>query len=122
MTDWDTSQQAVFDLVEQRRPDPLLVYGAPGTGKSALAVELALRNLQDGYDSARLLLLSPSRLSAARLRDALEHQITVAGAQGHTLSVTEQPSKSFASYAFWLLAEARRLRIPGADEAPRLLS
>lgn len=122
MTDWDTSQQAVFDIVEQRRPDPLLVYGAPGTGKSALAVELGLRNLQDGYDSARLLLLSPSRLSAARLRDALEHQIAAAGAEGHTLSVTEQPSKSFASYAFWLLGEARRLRIPGADEAPRLLS
>lgn len=122
MKQWDASQQAVLDLGTQRRPDPILVYGAPGSGKSAAAVELALRNLQDGYDSTRLLLLSPSRLSAARLRDSLEHQIAGAGAAGQTLSVTEQPSKSFASYAFWLLGEARRLRIPGADAQPRLLS
>lgn len=122
MTQWDASQQAVLDLGTQRRPDPVLVYGAPGSGKSSLAVELALRNLQDGYDSTRLLLLSPSRLSAARLRDALEQQIADAGAAGHALSVTEQPSKSFASYAFWLLGEARRLRIGGADPQPRLLS
>lgn len=100
MKQWDASQQAVLDLGTQRRPDPILVYGAPGSGKSAAAVELALRNLQDGYDSTRLLLLSPSRLSAARLRDSLEHQIAGAGAAGQTLSVTEQPSKSFASYAF----------------------
>lgn len=122
MTQWDASQQAVLDRAAERRPDPVLVYGAPGAGKSTVAVELALRNLQDGYDSTRLLLLSPSRLSSARLRDSLEHEIAAAASRGHTLSVTEQASKSFASYAFWLLGEARRLRVPGADVQPRLLS
>ena len=122
MIDWDPSQQAVLELAAHRRSDPVLVYGAPGTGKSAVAAELALRNLEDGYDSTRLLLLSPTRQSSARLRDALEHKIAGAGKRGETLSVTDQPSKSFASYAFWLLGEARRLRVAGADRQPRLLS
>lgn len=119
---WDTSQQTVLDAAEERRSDPLLVYGAPGAGKSALAAELALRNLKAGYDSSRVLLLSPTRQSADRLREAMEHGIAAAAADGHTLSVSEQPAKSFASYAFWLLGEARRLKIPGADVRPRLLS
>lgn len=122
MIEWDSSQQAVLHRAEKRQPDPILVYGTPGSGKSALAAELALRNLTDGYDSARLLLLSPTRQSAARLRNDLEHKIADAGPQGENLSVTEQPSKSFASYAFWLLGEARRLRIEGSDQHPRLLS
>lgn len=119
---WDASQQAVLDAAGRRRTDPLLVYGAPGAGKSVLAAELALRNLKDGYDSSRVLLLSPTRQSADRLREAMEHGIAAAAAAGQTLSVSEQPAKSFASYAFWLLREARRLKIPGTDARPRLLS
>lgn len=119
---FNEGQSAVLDAAARDAPDPLLVLGAPGTGKTMLTVELAMRHLYEGHDSSRLLVLSPTRLSAARIRDSLEHRLTEATSAGHHISVTEQPSKSFASYAFWILGRARQLGIQGADSRPRLLS
>ncbi|WP_120002781.1 ATP-dependent DNA helicase [Nesterenkonia muleiensis] len=99
---------------------PTLVYGAPGAGKTAAAVEAALDFLRTGEDSRRLLVLSPSRTSAARLRDAIT---TGFFAQNQHAALSEQPSRAFASYAFWVLSEARRKGfISFAARTPRLLS
>lgn len=38
MTQWDASQQAVLDRAAERRPDPVLVYGAPGAGLSLIHI------------------------------------------------------------------------------------
>ncbi|GAB3183910.1 hypothetical protein GCM10027060_20080 [Nesterenkonia halophila] len=116
----DAAQQAVLDRVAACDHGPLLVTGGPGTGKSTLAVELALRFLRAGGDSHHLLLLSPSRASSAALRDALEARWAAEPDGG---SLTDQPSRSFASYAFWLLGEARRRGfLEFAARTPRLLS
>lgn len=114
------SQQRVLDAVAAPAHGPLLVYGGPGTGKTTLAVELALRELRAGYDSRRLLVLSPTRATSARLRDEIEQRFSE---ENPGASMSETPARSFASYAFWLLGEARRRRILSfASRAPRLLS
>lgn len=111
---------------EQRGPIPLapqcptLVYGAPGTGKTSMAVDSALDFLRSGEDSRNVLVLSPTRDSSAHLRDEIESRW---GAEAPDAALSEQPSRSFASYAFWVLGEARRRRILSfTSQTPRLLS
>lgn len=99
---------------------PTLVYGAPGAGKTVAAVETVLDFLRSGEDSRRLLVLSPTRTSAARLRDRTE---TRWAQESPAAALSEQPSRSFASYAFWVLSEARRRGfISFSARTPRLLS
>ena len=117
------SADHIVPSVSQRRvlehaassPGPLLVYGGPSTGKTTLTVELAVRHLEAEHGSHRLTVLSPSRVAAARVRESM--------ARSWSGSLTEQPSRSWASYAFWLIGEARRrglLTFPA--RTPRLLS
>ncbi|WP_258934770.1 AAA family ATPase [Nesterenkonia pannonica] len=87
---------------------PVLVWGGPGTGKSTLAEELCVRFLAQGHDARRTVLLSPTRASAARMRERIEDRWA---AETPDAALSDQPSRSFASYAFWLLGEARRRRI-----------
>ncbi|TLP77212.1 ATP-dependent DNA helicase [Nesterenkonia sphaerica] len=99
---------------------PTLVYGAPGAGKTGAAVESALDFLRTGEDSRHLLVLSPTRDASARLRDEIEARW---GAESPEAALSEQPSRSFASYAFWVLGEARRRNmLRFAAQRPRLLS
>ncbi|CEA08699.1 ATP-dependent DNA helicase UvrD1 [Arthrobacter saudimassiliensis] len=95
---------------------PVLVLGAPGTGKSTVLVETAVRRIgRDGLDPAGVLLLAPSRLAAAGLRDALSARL-----QG-TLSTS--PARTWASYAFDLIRRAKAEgRLPHIQRPPRLLS
>ena len=107
-------QQAVVDL--PTGSGPVLVLGAPGTGKSTVLVEAAVARIErDGLDPANLLLLAPSRLAAASLRDALSARL-----QG-TLSTA--PARTWASYAFDLIRRAKTEgRLPYITRAPKLLS
>ncbi|WP_261624795.1 UrvD/REP family ATP-dependent DNA helicase [Nesterenkonia marinintestina] len=116
----DQAQQQVFERVASGDHGPLLVLGGPGTGKTTTAAHLALRFLQSGHDSHELLLLSPTRSTSARLRDAVESRWAQDPRDG---TLTDQPSRSFASYAFRIIGEARRRGLLDlADRAPRLLS
>ena len=107
-------QQAVVDL--PTGSGPVLVLGAPGTGKSTVLVEAAVARIErDGLDPSNLLLLAPSRLAAAALRDALSARL-----QG-TLSTA--PARTWASYAFDLIRRAKTEgRLPYITRAPKLLS
>ena len=107
-------QQAVADL--RTGSGPVLVLGAPGTGKSTVLVEAAVNRIErDGLDPSHLLLLAPSRLAAAALRDALSARL-----QG-TLSTA--PARTWASYAFDLIRRAKTEgRLPYITRAPKLLS
>ncbi|MBP3034862.1 ATP-dependent helicase [Arthrobacter sp. zg-ZUI100] len=106
-------QQAVVDL--PAGSGPVLVLGAPGTGKSTVLVEAAAARISRGLDPAGLLLLAPTRLAAASLRDALSARL-----QG-TLSTS--PARTWASYAFDLIRRAKAEgRLPYITRAPKLLS
>ncbi|MCC3294868.1 ATP-dependent helicase [Arthrobacter sp. zg-Y411] len=107
-------QQAVVDL--PAGSGPVLVLGAPGTGKSTVLVEAAVARIErDGLDPANLLMLAPTRLAAAGLRDALSARL-----QG-TLSTA--PARTWASYAFDLIRRAKTEgRLPYLTRAPKLLS
>ena len=110
-------QEAIASLAPGH--GPVLVLGAPGTGRTTVAVEYAARRIEAGLDPESLLLLAPSRDAAARLRDALPRRLASAG-RG-TRAVT--PVRTWSSYAFDLL---RRARVTGPlrhlEVAPRLLT
>ncbi|WP_370523928.1 ATP-dependent helicase [Cellulomonas sp. APG4] len=53
------------------RTPTLLVRGAPGSGKTTVALALVRDHLDAGRDPGRVLLLAPTRRAAARLRDEL---------------------------------------------------
>ncbi|MDK1359581.1 ATP-dependent DNA helicase [Arthrobacter sp. zg-Y1219] len=106
-------QQAIVDL--PAGSGPVLVLGAPGTGKSTVLVEAAAARISRGLDPAGLLLLAPTRLAAAALRDSLSARL-----QG-TLSTS--PARTWASYAFDLIRRAKAEgRLPYITRAPKLLS
>ncbi|MGC5048598.1 ATP-dependent helicase [Micrococcus porci] len=110
-------QEAVAGLGEGHGAH--LVLGAPGTGRSTVAVEYAARRLEAGLDPESLLVLAPSREAAARLRDALTERLAAAG--HGTRAVT--PVRTWASYAFDLIRRARVTGpLRGLSRPPRLLS
>ena len=62
----DPAQQRVVD----HRGGTLRVLGAPGTGKTTALVEAVVsRVLHDGVDPGEVLVLAPTRVAAARLRE-----------------------------------------------------
>ena len=104
----DPSQQGV---VEHRGP-VLRVLGAPGTGLSTVAVEVVAQRVERGEATADgCLLLAPTRLAAARLRDAVTARL------GGT--TTTPLARTHQSLGFGILREAAALV---GDPTPRLLS
>lgn len=94
---------------------PVLVPGAPGTGKSTVLVEAAVRRVQrDGLDPERMLILAPGRLAADALRDRFTARLD------RSLSTT--PARTWASYAFDLIRRAKAEGILPLPRAPKLLS
>ncbi|GAA1136465.1 ATP-dependent DNA helicase [Nesterenkonia lutea] len=121
--EFDESQQQVLDAAARAGHGPILSFGGPGSGKSTLVAELALRHLESGQDSSRLLVLSPTRATSAVLRNEIESAWAARDTSSRGGSLSEQPSRSFSSYAFWLLGEARRREILSFQaRRPRLLS
>jgi superfamily I DNA/RNA helicase/RecB family exonuclease len=63
----DATQEAAVDAALTL--PVTLVVGAPGTGRTTVATEVAVRVLAGGADPSRVLVLAASRRAAARLRD-----------------------------------------------------
>jgi superfamily I DNA/RNA helicase/RecB family exonuclease len=105
----DSSQRAVIELPDAASA---AVIGAPGTGKTATIIELvADRVLTRGWSPDEIVVLTPTRASATRLRDALALRLGVA---------TNGPlARTVNSLAFEIVGNAAR--VAGA-EAPRLVT
>ncbi len=98
---WDDEQQAVLQTV--RKGQSLVITGPPGSGKSVLSIEIAAQALLSGaYQPDDILVLTSSRRSAARSRDAFMQRI------GRTLHGTAV--RSTASLAFAIIAAQCRLQ------------
>ncbi|MGN7199118.1 ATP-dependent helicase [Arthrobacter sp. SAFR-044] len=106
-------QQAAVDVAQGS--GPVLVPGAPGTGKTTVLVEAAVqRVLRDGVDPERTLILAPTRLAADFLRDRFTARLD------RSLSTT--PARTWASYAFDLIRRAKAEGVIPLPRPPRLLS
>src|SRR5690606_26912943 len=104
----DSSQAAVLALPDDASA---AVLGAPGTGKTTTLVELVAHRVARGWAPEQLLVLAPSRASAARLRDRLARRIGVP---------TDGPlARTVASLAYEVVGAAARL---AGHPAPRLLT
>ncbi|WP_211298569.1 ATP-dependent helicase [Kineococcus rhizosphaerae] len=91
---------------------PLVVLGAPGSGRTRTLRELvATRVERDGVDPDRVLVLAPTRRAADLLRDELSDRLR---------RTTGQPAaRTPQSYAFEVL---RRVHVLEGLEPPRLIS
>ncbi len=106
----DAAQRRVAD--HPRGAGPLVVLGAPGTGRTTALVEaLVTRVERDGADPSSLLVLAPSRRAAASLRDRASERL------GRT--TTEALARTPHSYAWSLLQRAAAV---SGGAVPRLLS
>src|SRR5690606_18810908 len=104
----DTSQRAVLALADGASA---AVLGAPGTGKTTTLVGLVAARVARGWAPEQLLVLAPSRASAARLRDRLARRIGVP---------TDGPlARTVASLAYEVVGAAARA---AGHPPPRLLT
>ncbi len=95
---------------------PVVVVGAPGTGKTTTLVEaVAARVHRDGLDPSSVLVLAPSRVAAAALRQRVSSRLAGLG----PVAVGEPLARTPASYAFGLI---RRSAVRAGDPSPRLIS
>ncbi|GAA1973280.1 ATP-dependent DNA helicase [Isoptericola halotolerans] len=103
----DETQEAA--VVAALRGAATLVVGAPGTGKTTVAREVAVRAIVDSVEPSRVLVLAATRRSAARLRDE------VAAGAGRTIGAPMV--RTAASAAFSVL----RTRAAALGEPPPTL-
>ena len=104
----DDEQRAVLAT----RAPVLRVLGAPGTGKTTTAVELVVdRVLHGGLTPDECLLLTPTRVAAARLRERVTARLA--------RTSTEPLARTHQAFGFGILRREAALR---GDDAPRLIS
>lgn len=100
----DPSQQRALDALSTPG-GPVVVTGAPGTGKTTVVVAAAARAVADGTPADRVLVIAPTRQAAAALRDRVA---TAIGAPTGSPVVRTAASVAFAV----LRAEADALEEP----------
>ena len=104
----DASQSAVLNLPAGASA---AVIGAPGSGKTATLIELVALRVEQGMSPDELLVLTPTRASATRLRDRLALRLAVP-----TLGPL---ARTVQSLAFELVTNAAA---HAGTEPPRLLT
>ncbi len=111
--DFDDAQQELLDL--EPGHGPVLVLGAPGTGKTTTLLRVLAGRLDAGLDPQHVLVLSPTRSAAATLREDLS---------ASTEKTFSEPAvRTWSAYAFDLVRRARlEGLLPGLTRPPRLLS
>ena len=105
-------------VLDRYQGSSLRVVGAPGTGKTTVAVEAVVSFIADGGSPEKVVLLTGSRDAAGRLRDRIARRVTVA---------TPGPlARTFASLAHAIVRQrsmiehgAPPILLGGSDEDAR---
>lgn len=110
----DSEQLAVLSLAAGT--GPVLILGGPGTGKTQVLVDSAVRSIRSGrVEPDRILVMAPTRRAAARLREEVTARLD--------RSLSAPPARTWSSYAFDLIRRARVAGLlPELSRSPRLLS
>lgn len=123
---WGAEVRALFEAnaaVGPIRPGwrPWQVLGGPGTGKTALLVDLAADRIAAGADPESVLVLTHSKQAASAVRDAVTRRLAgPGGAEGGVPGATREPLvRTLHSYAFSVL---RRHAVAHGNPPPRLLT
>ncbi|WP_378743188.1 ATP-dependent helicase [Nocardia brasiliensis] len=99
---------------------PWQVLGGPGTGKTALLVDLAAERIAAGADPESVLVLAHSKQAASAVRDAITARLAGPDAEGGVPGATREPlARTLHSYAFSVL---RRHAAAHGNPPPRLLT
>lgn len=113
----DGTESGSQEIVDQLQSvsGPVLVTGAPGTGKTTALISTAVWHLDMGLDPQSLLIIAPTRLTAASIRDDLSRRAE--------RTFTEPVVRTWSAYAFDLIRRARvEGLLPYLERSPRLLS
>ncbi|MEU0500122.1 PD-(D/E)XK nuclease family protein [Nocardia sp. NPDC005998] len=123
---WGADVRALFDAaatVGPIRPGwrPWQVLGGPGTGKTALLIDLAAERIAAGADPESVLVLTHSKQAASTVRDAITARLSGPDtAEGGVPGATREPLvRTLHSYAFSVL---RRHASAHGNPPPRLLT
>ncbi len=120
--EWDA---AIAPLFDDTLPDPgwrpWQVLGGPGTGKTALLVDLAAARILAGADPESILVLTYTKRAATAVRNAITARIATADPElGGVPGATRGPLvRTLHSYAFGLL---RGFATARGNPPPRLLT
>ncbi|MGS2806048.1 ATP-dependent helicase [Nocardia sp. MW-W600-9] len=120
---WGAAVRVLFAEQAQPAPSrpgwlPWQVLGGPGTGKTALLVDLVTARITDGADPASVLVLTHTKQAAAALRDAITVQLGP-HAGGIPGASREPMVRTLHSYAFSVLRRHADLH---GNPPPRLLT
>ncbi|MFC4125288.1 ATP-dependent helicase [Nocardia rhizosphaerae] len=119
---WGAAVRALFAEQAESAPArpgwrPWQVLGGPGTGKTALIVDLVTARIADGADPASILVLTHTKQAAAALRDAITAQL---GPRAGIPGASREPMvRTLHSYAFSVLRRHADLH---GNPPPRLLT
>jgi len=93
----DAKQEAVLQAITQTPRQPLVVFGGPGTGKTATLIRSVISRINKGANPNSILILTYGRESASKLRDDIV---------SHTDSTAFEPlARTFHSLAFSIINE-----------------
>ncbi|WP_425298103.1 PD-(D/E)XK nuclease family protein [Nocardia brasiliensis] len=122
---WGADVRALLDAAAAGGPTrpgwrPWQVLGGPGTGKTALLVDLAAGRIAAGADPESVLVLTHSKQAASTVRDAITARLAGPDAEGGVPGATREPlARTLHSYAFSVL---RRHATAHGNPPPRLLT
>ncbi|WP_405161271.1 ATP-dependent helicase [Nocardia sp. NBC_01499] len=122
---WGADVRALLDAAAAAGPTrpgwrPWQVLGGPGTGKTALLVDLAAERIAAGDDPESVLVLAHSKQAASAARDAITARLAGPDAEGGVPGATREPlARTLHSYAFSVL---RRHATAHGNPPPRLLT
>ncbi|MFH5211007.1 ATP-dependent helicase [Antrihabitans spumae] len=117
---WEFDEQRLLTAkTADRGWNPWQVLGGPGTGKTALLTDIAVRQISAGVDPESILVLTQSRRAATEVRSAITNGLLGHSEQLRPSATREPLVRTVHSYAFAVL---RLQAAAHGNQPPRLMT